>query len=328
MKSITIGRIATPVAVLLAFLLPVIFSNTYYVTMFCLALVYMIIAFGLNFITGMTGQMNLGTAGIFCLGAYTSALLTTRLGVSPWLALLVEIPIGVAIGVGLGYPSLRLKGVYLSLTTIGFGEIVRQLANNMTDFTGGAQGVRNIPHFVFFGLVLDTKLRLYYLLLMAMLLFAAITHRIIHSKWGRAFIAIRDNIDAVDTCGISSAQIKIIAFTLAAVFGCIAGGLYAPYAGYISPTTFTLSLSVMFVVVVMVGGVGKLWGCIIGAVVVSMLPELLRFMGNYYQITYYALVLLCTIFMPGGILNLKIFKRMHEKMSASQKTGGAAQGNG
>ena len=285
------------------------FVNNYYITMSCLALIYMIVAFGLNFITGMTGQMNLGTAGIFCLGAYTSALLTTRTGCSPWLAMIAVIAMGVLIGFGLGYPSLRLKGVYLSLTTIAFGEIVRQLANNMTNFTGGAQGVRNIPVYNLFGFELNTKVRLYYFLLACTVLFGFISYRIIKSKWGRVFMAVRDNIDAVDACGISSAQIKILAFTLAAVFGCIAGGLYAHYSGYINPSSFTLGLSVNFVVMVMVGGSGTLMGLILGAVIVSMLPEFLRFLGNYYQITFYTIVLLCTIFVPGGICNLRIFHR-------------------
>ena len=141
---------------------PLMTSNTYYITLFCLAFIYMIAAFGLNFITGMTGQMNLGTAGIFCLGAYTSALLTTRLGISPWLAMLAVIAMGLIIGFGLGYPSLRLKGVYLSLTTIAFGEIVRQLVNNMTNVTGGAQGVRQIPFYNLFGFEINTRVRMYY----------------------------------------------------------------------------------------------------------------------------------------------------------------------
>lgn len=157
---------------------PLMTSNTYYITLFCLAFIYMIAAFGLNFITGMTGQMNLGTAGIFCLGAYTSALLTTRLGISPWLAMLAVIAMGLIIGFGLGYPSLRLKGVYLSLTTIAFGEIVRQLVNNMTNVTGGAQGVRQIPFYNLFGFEINTRVRMYYFLLVGVVLFGFISWRI------------------------------------------------------------------------------------------------------------------------------------------------------
>ncbi len=290
-------------ALIAALLLPQFVTNTYFVTMFCLALIYIIIAFGLNFITGMTGQMNLGTAGIYCLGAYTSALLTTKTGISPWLALIAVIAMGFLIGVGLGYPSLRLEGVYLSLTTIAFGEVVRLLVNNMTGFTGGAQGVRNIPPYTIFGYAITSKVQNYYFILAFVVLFAVITYRVMHSKWGRAFIAIRDNIDAVETCGINTAQIKIIAFTLAAIFGCVAGGLYAHYSTYINASTFTLNLSVSFVVMIMVGGIGNMWGCILGAVIVSMLPEFLRFLGEYYQISYSAVILLCAVFLPSGIIN-------------------------
>lgn len=309
MKLKSLSKSGYLLLIVAAMFLPLILNNTYYVTMFCLALIYMIVAFGLNFITGMTGQMNLGTAGIFCMGAYTSALLTTKTSCSPWLGLIAVVVVGLLVGIGLGYPSLRLKGVYLSLTTIAFGEIVRQLVNNMTDFTSGAQGVRNIPKLNLFGYVLDTKLKMYYFLLTLVVIFGFVSYRIIHSKWGRVFIAVRDNIDAVDACGISSAKIKILAFTLAAVFGTFAGGIYAHYSGYINPSTFTLNLSVSFVVMVMVGGSGTLMGPILGSIIVSMLPELLRFMGNYYQITYYTLVLLCTIFVPGGICNLRLGKK-------------------
>lgn len=321
MKLKSLSKTGYLLLIVAAMFLPLILNNTYYVTMFCLALIYMIVAFGLNFITGMTGQMNLGTAGIFCMGAYTSALLTTKTSCSPWLGLIAVVAVGLLVGIGLGYPSLRLKGVYLSLTTIAFGEIVRQLVNNMTDFTSGAQGVRNIPKLNLFGYVLDTKLKMYYFLLALVVIFGFVSYRIIHSKWGRVFIAVRDNIDAVDACGISSAKIKILAFTLAAVFGTFAGGIYAHYSGYINPSTFTLNLSVSFVVMVMVGGSGTLMGPILGAIIVSMLPELLRFMGNYYQITYYTLVLLCTIFVPGGICNLRLGKK-HSKTPRPNNTQG------
>lgn len=290
-------------ALLVALLLPQVVTNTYYVTMFCLALIYIIIAFGLNFITGMTGQMNLGTAGIYCLGAYTSALLATKAGISPWLALFAVIGVGFLVGVGLGYPSLRLEGVYLSLTTIAFGEVVRLLVNNMTNFTGGAQGVRNIPPYSIFGYEIVSKTQNYYFILAFVIVFAVISYRIMNSKWGRAFIAIRDNIEAVETCGINTATIKIIAFTLAAIYGCVAGALYAHYSTYINASTFTLNLSVSFVVMIMVGGIGSMWGCVLGAIIVSMLPEFLRFLGEYYQITYSTVILLCAVFLPGGIIN-------------------------
>lgn len=321
MKLKSLSKTGYLLLIVAAMFLPLILNNTYYVTMFCLALIYMIVAFGLNFITGMTGQMNLGTAGIFCMGAYTSALLTTKTSCSPWLGLIAVVVVGLLVGIGLGYPSLRLKGVYLSLTTIAFGEIVRQLVNNMTDFTSGAQGVRNIPKLNLFGYVLDTKLKMYYFLLALVVIFGFVSYRIIHSKWGRVFIAVRDNIDAVDACGISSAKIKILAFTMAAVFGTFAGGIYAHYSGYINPSTFTLNLSVSFVVMVMVGGSGTLMGPILGSIIVSMLPELLRFMGNYYQITYYTLVLLCTIFVPGGICNLRLGKKRSKTPQSSSTQG-------
>ena len=124
-------------------LMPTLGANDYYVTIFCQAIIYSIIVLGLNFITGMAGQMNMGTAGVFALGAYTAALLSTKLNVSPWISLLASIVVGVLIGLLLGYPSLRVNGVYLSLTTIGFCEIVRQFLRTL-NFAGGANGIREI----------------------------------------------------------------------------------------------------------------------------------------------------------------------------------------
>ena len=297
--------------------MPQLGFNDYIMTIFVQGLLYSIIVLGLNFITGMTGQMNLGNAAVFGLGAYTAALSTTKLGISPWLAMILVALMGWFIGLLLGYPSLRVKGVYLTLTTIAFNEIVRLCLQNM-EWTGGVGGVRSIPRFQIFGFSINTPVRNFYFILFILVLVIFVTHRIIYSKYGRAFIAVRDNVDAVETCGIKLSRIKVQAFTLSTIYGAIAGGLYASFMGYISPTTFTMNLSMSFAVMLIIGGRCSIPGCIIGAFVISFAPELLRFLGTYYQFTYALIIMLALIFNPNGLvalgpkikrLFLKIFHR-------------------
>ena len=262
---------------MIAALLPQMIRNEYYMTIACQILIYLIAVCGLNFITGLTGQMNLGTAGMFAMGAYVSGLLNVKLGVSPWLGLVAALCVGWLIGKALGYPSLRLRGVYLSLTTIAFTEIIRMLLNNMKGVTNGAQGLRGIERYNFFGYRIEGTIPYYYMVLIVAILVVWFAWRIVNSKWGREFKAVRDNIDAVESCGIDVAKVKIRAFTLAAMLGSFAGALYAHLIGYINPESFTVDLSTNFVIMLMVGGIGSVFGNVIGAVIITLLPELLPF---------------------------------------------------
>ena len=208
-------------------MVPLAVHSTYIMLLLDQVLIYIVCVLGLNYITGLTGQNNLGMGAIFGLGAYTSALLTVRLQVSAFVGLLGAIAMGFVIGQVLGRPSLRVKGIYLAFTTISFGEIVRLLLTNMQGLTYGTLGVSNIPAYNFFGIVLDTEHKLYYLFLAVVILSIIICNRIVHSRWGREFRAIRDNDESIPSLGINITRVKIIAFTLCAVFGCIAGALYA-----------------------------------------------------------------------------------------------------
>ena len=194
------------IAAVIAALLPQMIRNEYYMTIACQILIYLIAVCGLNFITGLTGQMNLGTAGMFAMGAYVSGLLNVKLGVSPWLGLVAALCVGWLIGKALGYPSLRLRGVYLSLTTIAFTEIIRMLLNNMKGVTNGAQGLRGIERYNFFGYRVEGTIPYYYMVLIVAILVVWFAWRIVNSKWGREFKAVRDNIDAVESCGIDVAR--------------------------------------------------------------------------------------------------------------------------
>lgn len=316
--------IAYGVCLLLAIILPFAFGGNYYLSLYGQALINIIIVLGLNFITGLTRNMNLGTAGIMALGAYTSALLNVKLGVSPWIGLLAAILMGLLIGQGLGYPSLRVKGVYLSLTTIAFGEIVRLVLNNTTSITEGAQGVKSIPVYNLFGVNIERGIPFYYFLLVIMLLVLWISVRIVNSKWGRAYKAISDNPDAAESLGIDIAKIKILAFTLASVYASVGGALYAHLLGYINPQTFNFDMSIRFVIMLMVGGIGIVSGNVFGAVIVTLLPELLRFLGDYYQLVFYTVAFIGAIKLPqgwpAGLASL--WKRVARKMAGRDRKDG------
>ena len=285
--------------------IPVVIKNRYMITLVDEILVFIIAILGLNYITGLTGESNMGMAGIFSLGAYTSAILTLRTGVSPFVGILAAIPMGIFIGNLLGRPSLRVKGIYLALSTMMFGEIVRLLANNMVGLTNGSTGLRNIPHFSVFGYTLTNEGQVFYLYF-AICLFAIFLSNIIFSgRWGRAFKAIRDNEDGVPSCGIDIAKTKITAFTLCAVFGSVAGAMFAHLMGYISPDMFDFDFMVKFFMMLMLGGSGTVSGSVFGAVIVVIVPEALRFLGDYYWLVFSTGMLLFIIFVPNGIVSLK-----------------------
>lgn len=305
--------------------MPSILGNDYSLRIANISMVYMIVVMGLNFIAGLVGQMNLGSAGMYAAGAYTAALLTTKLGVSMWIGLLGAIVMGLLIGLCLGYPTLRLSGIYLTLTTMAFGEIIRMFLNN-TSFAGGAIGVRNIPPFSIFGFAFNTQRRQFYLLVGFVIVLTLIGLRIVHSKWGRGLRAIKYSPLAVQTSGINVPNMKMKAFTLSAIYIGIAGVLNVSMVGYTFPGEYTGEISVRFFMMMLVGGVGSVPGCILGAIVVTVLPELLRFMGDYYLLVFYIIVFFMALLTPYGLIS--IVKRCWEGIkSLVLKRRSASNGN-
>lgn len=310
------------VLILITLLLPLMIPNEYYRMIFNQTFVYIMAALGLNFITGMTGQPNFGTAGFVAIGAYITGILTTKFNASPWICLIAAILVGYVLGICLGYPSLRIKGIYLALTTTGFNVIVQLLATNMSDVTGGTQGIQNIPSFSIFGFKINENLSNFYFLFFMFLIMLFIAVKIVHSKWGRAFIAIRDNSEAVESCGINIADLKIKAFTLASIYGCVAGVFFATLLGYVSPTTFSLDLAYTFVVMIMLGGIGSMAGTVIGTSVVTILPEVLRFMQDYYWIVFCSIMLIFFMVFPNGLVSIGGRAKALIKEKIGKKKGG------
>lgn len=284
--------------------LPFILTGSYEMILIDEVLIFVICVLGLNYITGLTGQNNLGMGAIFGLGAYTSGLASVRLGLNPFLCIFLAILMGIIIGQVLGRPSLRVKGIFLALTTISFGEITRLLLTNMEGLTYGTLGLRNIPDYNIFGFKFDTPAKFYYLALVMTAISIIICYRIVNSRWGREFRAIRDNESSMESCGINISRVKIIAFTLCSIFGSIAGALYAHLIGYIHPTDFKGDLSIKFLMILMLGGIGSVPGIVLGALIVTILPEWLRFMDNYYMLIFGVILLIFAIIRPYGLISI------------------------
>ena len=276
------------------------------------ALIHSILASGLVFLTGFAGQMSLGQAGFYGIGAYTSAILTVTYK--------MPIPIGIAMGtllsllagIILSIPSFKLKAFFLSLVTISFGQITWLLISNLQSITGGPGGFFGIPLMNFRGSVFNNK-TYYYLFLLLLTLIILIMYRIKHSYLGRSMLAINDDDVAAETCGINSRKGKTFAFGFSAAIAGLAGGLYAHLSGFLSPEPFVFFESAKFVAMAVVGGLSHLSGGIIGGITLTLLPELLRlnYRGweNYYLVFNSLIIILIVIFLPNGIGTL-LFKNL------------------
>ncbi len=273
--------------------------NRYYEGIMIACLINVILATSLNLATGFLGQLALGHAGFMAVGAYTAAIVTKTIGMPGTLQLLISLVIGGiaagAMGVVIGIPALRLRGDYLAIITLGFGEIIRVMLFNL-DITGGARGLRGIPKLAGFNVVF-----------WVCVLVVAVLYAVTHSKQGRAIMSIREDEIAAEAVGIPTVNYKLLGFVLAAFFAGVGGGLYAHYMTVLDPKTFNFMRSVEILVIVVLGGMGSLTGSIIAAVGLTILPEALRSFSEYRLLLYSALLIVMMIFKPGGILGQREF---------------------
>jgi branched-chain amino acid transport system permease protein len=277
--------------------------------------IYIILTLGLNFIVGYTGLPALGHIAFACVGAYTSSLLALNYGISPWIGLLSGACLASLLGVVIGTPSIRLKGDYLALATFGFGVIVYSVSKNWVDLTRGPMGLPGIPKFSLFKFELQPVWA--YLILVSV--FVALTgfaiNRIVNSPFGRILRSIRDDEIASLSIGTNVNKYKLIVFVIGAFFAGIAGSLYAHYITFIDPSSFTSMESIAVLLMVVFGGMGNLKGSFIGALVLVILPELLRFLGMpssvaapLRQMIYGLLLIVLMLKRPQGIIGEYRFK--------------------
>lgn len=302
MSRATLGALAT---IAVALLLPVVFKGNNYILNLCVvAGVYAIVVMGLGILLGWAGQMSLAQAAFFGIGAYTSGFLTTHFGWSFWLALPCAVLMSAFVGVCVGYPCLRLSGHYLALATIGFGIITQLVLINWKDVTNGSDGMTGIPAPAIGPYTVDSYGAYFYIVLAFVILTGYIAARIKATRVGRAMEAIRENELAALAMGINATRYKIMAFVLAGAYAGLAGSLLAHSIKFISPDSYSFDQSVVFLVMLILGGSSSIGGAILGAALLTFLPEVLRPLKNSYIMVYGAAVIAMIIFMPQGLVGI------------------------
>lgn len=289
------------------------FAGPYQTTIFTSAMLYIILGLGLNIAVGMAGLLHLGYAAFYAVGAYTYALLHIHYGIGFWLALPIGGLVAAIFGIILGLPVLRLKGDYLAIVTLGFGEIVRIVLENWNEFSKGPSGISEIPGPWFFGMKLNSYqhiMYIYYVALMLTILVIVFTNRLQSSRIGRALMAMREDEIASEAMGIDITKTKLTAFAFSAAIAGVAGVLFAAKTTFINPQSFTFMESAIILSIVVLGGMGSITGVIIAALVLILLPEYLRELGNYRMIIFGASMVLMMLFRPQGLISnvRKIYK--------------------
>ena len=270
---------------------------------------YVMMGLGLNIVVGYAGLLDLGYVAFFAIGAYVMGLFTSTgpLGMSDlnfWTTLPIAVLIGLAAGVLLGFPVLRMRGDYLAIVTLGFGEIIRILATSdwLAPWEGGPQGILHIPNPSFFGELLEKPQEMYYLVIAGSLLIAFVTIRLKDSRLGRQWMAMREDEDVAEAMGINLVQTKLLAFSVGAGFSAMAGAVFAARLGNIFPHSFNLIVSINALAVIIVGGLGSIPGVIVGSLILVGMPELLREFTEYRFLMYGILLIVMMLFKPEGFL--------------------------
>ena len=275
--------------------------NTYLVHIGVFILINAIAVLGLGVLGGFAGQVSLGQAAFYGIGAYTSSLLATRLGVPFWLGMPTAVVVSAAAGLVIGVPTLRVAGLYLVMTTIGVNQIAWLVMMNWIPATGGPHGLLAIPAPTIGSFAFNGPTTYFYLALGFFLLFLFVTLRLVRSRQGLFFRALSDNELAASMVGVGTTNAKILAFVVSAAWAGGAGSLYAHYVGYIHPDNFTLDVSVLFLTMAIFGGGRSIAGMLIATVVLTGATEYLRSIGELRMVGYGLLLLLGMIYMPQGI---------------------------
>ncbi len=285
-------------------LFPLLVKSEYILNVGVLAGIYVVLTMGLNITNGWTGLMSFGYAAFYGVGAYTAAILATRYGTPFWATFLLGGAVAGAAGVAIALPTLRLKGIFLALVTIGFQEIVFLVTLNWTSLTRGPMGIPGIPPPSILGHGFTSNRHFFYLILALNVLMVFVVSRIMNSRLGRTFIAIREDEVAAQSVGIPVFRMKILSFVISTAMAGVVGAFFAHHAQFVSADSFRLDETFVILTMLIVGGMGTLVGPIIGAVFLVIFPEVARFLANYREIVYGAILILVILFRPQGIAGI------------------------
>jgi len=294
---------------------PWVIGNDYYLGVLIFAAFNCLTCIGLCLLMGYAGQISLGHGAFVAIGAYTSGILTTTLGWSPWAAMGAAVLLVTGVAAIVGIPTLRLKGHYLAMATLGFASIIHILAVATVDLTGGPSGLLDIPRLSIFGYPLDSDRRYFYFSWAVVVVGLYVAFNLINSRVGRGLRALHGSEDAAASLGVNITAYKIQVFIVSAVYASVSGSMYAYYVNYIDPGPFGVMHSVLLVTMVAVGGMYRIWGAFTGAVLLSLLPEMLSFATDYLQVigiaykpdydilVYGTILLIIMLFLPEGVFD-------------------------
>lgn len=264
--------------------------------------IYCLITIGLSILMGYGGQISLGQAAFYGIGAYVSGILTAKYGLNPWACMLIGAIVAACVALLVGAPSLKLRGHYLAMATLAFGIIIFIVFNEEIEWTGGPDGMTGIPGLSLFGFEFDSIEKYYYLVWAIVFAAFIFTINVIQSRTGRALRAIHVSESAANAMGVDISRLKIIIFIYSAILASLGGSLYAHYMNFINPTTFDLFFSIKLLIMIALGGMHDIWGAIIGAILITFLSfEWLHYFEEFEIIVYGAILLLITIFLPHGL---------------------------
>jgi len=266
--------------------------------------IYVILAVGLDLLMGYTGQISVGHAAYFAIGAYTSGILTAKYGFSPLGAMLIGMILTGAVAWALGRPVLALKEYYLAMATLAFNEIVVALIIGLEWLTGGASGLRDIPPFSLFGFVLANHMHYYYFVWAIVIIVIASSRAVVQSPFGRTLVAIHSDEIAARAFGVDTARYKTRIFVLASIFASMAGSLFTHYMGFLAPDDFGVLTSINILVMLFLGGIGTIYGPILGAFFMKLLPELTYQIHDYELLINGLILIVVLVFMPKGLLGI------------------------
>jgi branched-chain amino acid transport system permease protein len=281
---------------------PLYFKGGYLMNVLVFVGIHTMLAIGLNLLLGYAGQISLGHAGFFGLGAYLSGVLTATYGWNPWLAMPLAAAVVGAVAFTIGFPILKLKGHYLAMATLGMGIIMYIVFNETINLTGGPSGLSGIPNISIGSVTFDSDVKNYYLIWAFTLSMILLTLNLANSRVGRALRAVHDSEVAAQVMGVNARLLKVQIFALSAVISSVAGSLYAHTMTFVSPASFGFNFSVELLTMVVIGGLGSIYGSFLGAALLTLLPEFLRAAHDYDIIIYGGLLMLMVMFMPGGLV--------------------------
>ena len=309
---------------LIALLCAPLLLKTYGLYLLTLWLVYVIAALGLNLTVGYAGLKSLCHAGFMGVGAYTVAIMM-KAGFSFWLASPVAIAICFGFGLVVGFPALRVQLHYLGFATLGFNLLLMLFFRNEEWLTGGTFGIQNIKRPALLGFSFEGNTAFYFLVLVGTLISGVLLALLLRSPWGRAFAALRDNPIRAESTGVNITAYTLMSFAIGAAYAGIAGALFATLVNFIEPAPFGVANSLLFLMMVVVGGSGRFYGPVLGAAIALLLPELLRELKDWYLAVFGFMVVLMMIWLPGGLLSLReTLKIAKAKRNAKLKTAGVA----